>query len=120
MQPASYSIPGDIRATLARILVYMGGLALLAVAAAGFVQSERGPLASIPSPNLAWTAAEKPYPAFELLMPEFNGSAFNYAILRRSADNARKDVMTWGEPAIRGPLCQGRDFPAGPTAGKLS
>lgn len=121
MQPASYSIPGDIRATLARILVYMGGLALLAVAAAGFVQSERGPLASTPSPTQMWptqiwTAAEKPYPAFELLMPEFNGGAFNYAILRRSADNARKDVMTWGEPAIRGLYAKVEIFRPGPRA----
>ena len=47
MQPVSYSIPGDIRTTLARIFVYIGGPALLAEAAAGFVQSERAPLAAI-------------------------------------------------------------------------
>jgi hypothetical protein len=94
----------------------MGGLALLAVAAAGFVQSERGPLAPVPSPTLAWTAAEKPYPAFELLMPELNGSAFNYAILHRSTDNARKDVMTWGEPAAWGPYAKVEIFRPGPRA----
>lgn len=117
MQPASYSIPGDIRATLARISVYIGGLALLAVAAAGFVQSERGPLAAVtPLPTSPWTAAEKPYPAFELLMPEFNGSPSNYAILRRSTDNARKDVMTWGEPAVRGPYAMVEIFRPGPKA----
>ena len=40
MQPASYSVPGDIRATLVRVVAYMGGLGLLAVAAAGFFQNK--------------------------------------------------------------------------------
>jgi hypothetical protein len=104
VQPATYSVPGDIRATLVRVIAYMGGLGLLAVAAGGFFRNDGGPLAAAASvPIPAWTAAEKPYPAFELLMPEFNGSPFNYAILRRGADNARKDVMTWGAPAIARP-----------------
>ena len=30
-------------------------------------------------------------------------SGFNYAILRRTADGARKDVLSWGEPAGGGP-----------------
>jgi hypothetical protein len=78
----------------------MGGLGLLAVAAIGLFESVRGPLAAAAmAPSSAWTAAEKPYPAFELVMPELNGSAFNYAILRRGSDNARKDVLTWGDLA---------------------
>src|ERR1700721_1811339 len=115
VQPASYSVPGDIRATLARILAYMGGLGLLAVVAACFFQSDPGPLAAVASAPIAvWTAAEKPYPAFELLMPELNGSQFNYAILRRSRDNARKDVMTWGARAISRPSAPAEFFDPGP------
>jgi hypothetical protein len=117
VQPASYSVPGDIRATFARIVAYMGGLAVLAVAAAGFFQNERVPFitaASTPIP--AWTAAEKPYPAFELVMPELNSSAFNYTILRRGTDNARKDVMTWGAPGLRQPYANVEIFRPGSRA----
>jgi hypothetical protein len=117
VQPALYSVGGDIRATLVRIVAYMGGLGLLAVAAAGFFQNEHGSLGAVaPAPIAAWIAAEKPYPAFELLMPELNGSAFNYAILRRGTDNARKDVLTWGAPAIPRPYAAVEIFRPGPRA----
>jgi hypothetical protein len=114
VQPASYSVPGDIGATLARIVAYIGGLALIAVAAVGFFQGERGrPAAVSPAPASAWTAAEKPYPAFELLMPELGGSPFNYAILRRNSDGARKDVMTWGDPSLGQPYAMVEIFRPG-------
>src|SRR6202042_208877 len=96
---ASYSVPNDIRATFARILAYMGGFAILAVVAASFFREPGGVAAVDPVPPPAWTAVERPYPAFELVMPELNGSAFNYAILRRRGDGARKDVLTWGDAA---------------------
>src|ERR1700744_3508995 len=118
VQPASYSVPDDIRATLARLVAYIGGLGLLAVAAAGVFQNDWiGPLAAISStPIPAWTAAEKPYPALELGMPEFNGIPLNYAILRRGADNARKDVMTWGASDTPRPYATVEIFRPGPRA----
>jgi hypothetical protein len=116
VQPAPYSVPGDIRATLVRVVAYIGGLALLALAAAGFLRSEHGLVAATPVPIPTWTAAEKPYPAFELLMPELNSSAFNYAILHRDSDNARKDVLTWGEPTSRQPYAVVELFRPGPRA----
>jgi hypothetical protein len=117
VQPALYSVPGDIRATLVRVIAYMGGLGLLAVAAAGFFQNDHAPLAAVASASIpVWTAAEKPYPAFELLMPELNGNSFNYAILRRGTDNTRKDVMTWGAPATPRPYATVEIFRPGPRA----
>ena len=95
MRPATYSIPDDIRATFVRLLAYMGGLVALAVAAASFFAA----LGSASAQRPAWSAVERPYPAFELLMPELAGSAFNYAIQRRAKDGARKDMLSWGEPA---------------------
>ena len=44
-----------------------------------------------------------PRPAFDMQMPELAAEGFDYAILRRNADNARKDVLSWGEPASGGP-----------------
>ena len=108
MRSASYSVPDDIRATFLRLLIYMGGLAALAVAAMSFFQAPSG-IAAIertalaPAPRSAWTVAEHPLPAFELLMPELSGSAYSYAIQRRASDNARKDVLSWGDAAAAGP-----------------
>ena len=73
MRPASYSIPDDIRATLVRLLAYMGALAALAVGAASFFAAPADIVAALGSASAqrpAWTTVERPYPAFELLMPE--------------------------------------------------
>ncbi|HLN39143.1 MAG TPA: hypothetical protein VK337_15280 [Xanthobacteraceae bacterium] len=106
MRPASYSIPDDIRATFVRLLAYMGGLAAVAVAAASFFAAPADIIAALGSasaPRPAWSAVERPYPAFELLMPELAGGTYNYAIQRRAKDGARKDLLSFGEPADAGP-----------------
>ncbi len=106
MRQASYSIPDDIRATFVRLLAYMGGLAALAVAAASFFAAPADIVAALGSASAqrpAWSTVERPYPAFELLMPELIGSTYNYAIQRRAKDGARKDMLRWGEPADAGP-----------------
>jgi hypothetical protein len=106
LRPASYSVPDDIRATLVRLLAYMGGLAVLAVAAASFFQAPSGvaALGRAPAARPVWRTVERPYPAFELLMPELAGSDYNYAIQRRAADGARKDMLTWGDATAAGPF----------------
>jgi hypothetical protein len=106
VRPTSYSIADDIRATLVRLLAYMGGLAALAVAAASFFAGPADIVAALGSASAsrsAWSTVERPYPAFELLMPELAGSTYNYVIQRRAKDGARKDLLSWGEPAEAGP-----------------
>ncbi len=106
MRPASYPIPDDIRATLVRLLAYMGALAALAVTAASFFAAPSDIVAALGSASAqrpAWSTVERPYPAFELLMPELIGGTYNYAIQRRAKDGARKDMLSWGEPADAGP-----------------
>ena len=106
MQPASYSIPDDIRATLVRLLAYMGALAALAVAAASVFAAPADIVAALGSASAqrpAWSTVERPYPAFELLMPELIASTYTYAIQRRARDGARKDLLSFGEPAEAGP-----------------
>jgi hypothetical protein len=105
VQPASYSIPDDIRATLVRLLAYMGALAALAVAAASFFGAPADIVAALGSASAqrpAWSTVERPYPAFELLMPELIGSTYNYTFQRRAKDGARKDLLSFGEPADAG------------------
>src|SRR4029077_17492078 len=56
-----------------------------------------------PAPRPQWIEVERPHPAFELTVPELGGPASRYAIFRRDADGARRDVLSWGEPAGSGP-----------------
>jgi hypothetical protein len=103
VQPASNSVPGDIRATFVRILAYMGGLAILAIMAASLFRTPEGVAAVAAAPPPEWVNVERPHPAFEIVMPELAAQPSAYAILRRTADGARKDVLSWGDVAGSGP-----------------
>jgi hypothetical protein len=104
VRPVSYSVPGDIGATMVRLFAYMGGLAILAIAAASIFYKPSVVAAVNPAPPPEWVNVDRPHPAFELQMPEFGTGGSSYAILRRTADNARKDDLTWGDPAANGPF----------------
>jgi hypothetical protein len=92
----------------------MGGLAILAVAAACYFHSTTGLAAINPAPLPTWSSVARPYPTFELATPDLAGSAHNYAILRRASDGARKDVLTWGEPDGKQPYAMVEIFRPGP------
>jgi hypothetical protein len=104
VRPVPYSVPGDIRATIVRIVAYMGGLGLLAILAASFLRDETVVAAVNPVLRPNWVSIDRPHPAFELQMPEWASSNADYAILRRSSDGGRKDVLSWGDPAASGPF----------------
>ncbi|HTZ02596.1 MAG TPA: hypothetical protein VMC05_09710 [Xanthobacteraceae bacterium] len=97
------TVPDDFRATVVRIFAYMGGLAILAIVAASFFGNPAVVAAIEPAPRPEWITVERPHPAFDMQMPELAAAGFNYAILRRGSDGARKDVMTWGEPGGASP-----------------
>jgi len=102
VQPASRSVPDDVPGTIVRILAYLGGVAILAVAAASLLRTP-GVVAPVdPAPGPKWIEVERPHAAFELLLPDLGGAPSRYAILRRDADGARKDVLTWGDAAASG------------------
>ncbi len=103
MPTASRSVPEDIQGAIVRILAYMGALAMLAVAAAGLFRAPAVVAAVGPAPpRPQWTEIERPYPVFDLTLPKL-GKPSRYAILRRGADDARKDVLTWGAANAGGP-----------------
>jgi hypothetical protein len=106
VRPATYSIPEDIRATIVRLIAYMGALAALAAGAASFFAAPSDIVAALGSASAqlpAWSTVERPYSAFELLLPELAGSTYDYAIQRRAKDGARKDLLSFGGPAETGP-----------------
>ncbi len=104
MHSASYTVPGDIRATFVRLLAYMGALAILATLAANFFEGPAAVVAAIKAePPPEWMNVERPHPAFEMVMPELNAVDFDYAIQRRNADGARKDALSFGKASESGP-----------------
>ena len=70
MQDASCTVPGDIRATIVRILAYMGALAILAIAAASFFARRRAARRCHPAPLPEWISIDRPHPAFDMQMAE--------------------------------------------------
>jgi hypothetical protein len=100
---ASGTAPEDFGGTMLRLLAYMAGLAVLGVLGVIFFRLPDVVAAVAPAPRPQWIEVERPHPAFELVMPELGGPASRYAIFRREADGARKDVLSWGEAASSGP-----------------
>jgi hypothetical protein len=78
-------------------------LVILAILAASLFRTPEGAAAVAASPPREWVNVARPHPAFELIMPELAGQSSDYAILRRTADSARKDVLSWGDAAGNGP-----------------
>ena len=98
---ASGTAPEDFGGTMLRLLAYMAGLAVLGVLGVIFFRLPDVVAAVAPAPRPQWIEVERPHPAFELVMPELGGPASRYAIFRREADGARKDVLSGGEAAGR-------------------
>ncbi len=113
MRPAAYSLLEDIRATFVRVLAYMGGLALVAIAAGSFFHVWALMGAAGPSPHPQWIEIERPYPAFQLALPELAVIPANYAIWQREDDGARKDVLTFGAAMEPGPFVSVEIYRAG-------
>ena len=105
MQEASCTVPGDIRATVVRLLAYMGALAILAIAAASLFRAPSSVAAVQPAPQPEWINVGRPHPAFDMQMPELAADGFNYAILRRNADKRAQGRAELGRTGRRRPLC---------------
>jgi hypothetical protein len=85
------------RGVFVRTLAYVGGIATLSFVAAELFQSAPVVAAVEPSPRAEWVTVGRPYPAFDLTLPEMADEQ-HYTIRRHSEGGGRKDIMTWGEP----------------------
>jgi hypothetical protein len=106
MHPALYSWRDHLPSTLVRMLAYMGGIAVLSVAAAQVFQSRPAinPIKPVDRPQ--WVEIEKPFSAFALAIPEAAGVPSHYAVMRHRDGNGRKDVIALGEPDGVAPYLQ--------------
>ena len=88
----------ELHATLARLLAYLGALAILAVAAAELFDTPIGMEAAAPPVVKSdWIDVGKPFPSFELSLPELAESEPRYSIRRHADGGGRKDVISFGD-----------------------
>lgn len=118
MHPALVSFADELRATCARLLAYIGGLAALAIFAAELFQTVPVVAAVEPVAQPQWIAVGRPYPAFAVTIAELADGHSRYAIFRHAA-GGRRDVMTWGDPMAAAPYARIEIYRAGAEAGHL-
>jgi hypothetical protein len=106
MHPALYSWREQLPATVVRMLAYLGGIALLSIAAAQVFQSRPAMDAIKPADRPQWTEIERPFPAFALSIPEAAGVPAHYAVRYNRNGVGRKDVLSLGEPDSPAPYLE--------------
>jgi hypothetical protein len=95
IHPLLTSFADECCGTLARLLVYVGTLALLAIV--GLHLWDQLPVEDITEPvaRPGWAAASRSSPAFALTQFDLPGKTETYDILRHP-QGGRKDVLHWG------------------------
>ena len=107
MHPALHSWREELPATFVRVLAYLGGVAVLSMAAAQIFQS--APVitaATAIHQQPEWTEIERPFPAFALSIPEAADVPSSYAIRRHAEGGGRKDILTLGAADSAAPYLQ--------------
>lgn len=98
MHPVLHSWREEMSGHFVRVMAYVGGVALLSTVAAQFVQSPPVNSAITPVHWSAWIDIDKPFPAFDLSIPEAAGQPTSYAVRRHATGNGRKDILGLGNP----------------------
>jgi hypothetical protein len=88
------TVTDEICGTFARLIAYVGALALIAILAlAGWRQIDRADRA-----NSGWVFADDAVPAFSLRLGDQPDKTATYTVFRHPR-GGRKDIFRWGEPA---------------------
>jgi hypothetical protein len=107
MHPALQSRREEWSASFVRFLAYLGGIAVVSMAAGQFFQS--APVitaATAIHQQPEWTEIERPFPAFALSIPEAADAPSSYAIRRHTQGGGRKDILTLGAADSAAPFLQ--------------
>src|SRR5262249_24951366 len=103
VQSSVLAFCNEVSATFARLLAYIGAVAVIAAAAAKLFGVAGVEAAIDPAARPQWLAIDRPHRAFVLILPEFpNEPEPSYAIQGQVPGGGRKDIMTWGEPDTPG------------------
>ena len=94
IHPALTSFADEVCGTLARLIAYVGTLALLAILGIHFWQQLPDADATEPSAVPGWTVADRTHPAFAVSQFDSLEKTETYQILRHP-EGGRKDVFRW-------------------------
>jgi hypothetical protein len=97
IHPALRSFADECTGVLARLIAYVGALALIAIV--GLSAWDELPLRGTgdPAATAAWSTAARAHPAFAVSQFDSAGKTEAYEILRHP-DGGRKDVFRWAAP----------------------
>jgi hypothetical protein len=94
IHPALNSFADECCGLLAHLVVYVGALALLAIAGIHLWDELPAGTALEPSDKTGWSVAARSYPAFAVSQIDFAGKTGTYQIFRHP-EGGRKDVFRW-------------------------
>jgi hypothetical protein len=93
IHPALWRFADECNGLFARLIAYMGALALMTIVAVSLW--DQLPLrGNDPAAKSAWSVAPRAYPAFAVSQFDLPGKTETYEILRHP-DGGRKDVLRW-------------------------
>ena len=95
--PALTSFADECCATLARLVAYVGALALFAIAASHAWDRLQLDMSGDPASRPGFTLADRSRPAFAVRSLDLQEKSESYQIFRHP-QGGRKDVFHWGEP----------------------
>jgi hypothetical protein len=123
--PVLWSFAEECRAVMAHLLVYVGALALIAVA--GFHLWAQLPIADAiealaaalePAAKVGWSVAARSSPAFAVSQVDSSGKLETYEVLRHP-DGGRRDVLRWAALPGEDPIAEFELFRRGAEASQL-
>jgi hypothetical protein len=94
IHPALRSFADECSGVMARLIAYVGALALLAIVGAGLWDQLPLRGMAVPAARSAFSIAARSYPAFAVSQFDLSGKTEAYEIFRHP-DGGRKDVIRW-------------------------
>jgi hypothetical protein len=97
IRPALRSFADESCGLLARLIAYVGALALIAIVGVGLWDGLPLKAGADPATKSPWSVASRSNPAFAVSQFDLAGKTETYEILRHP-DGGRKDVLRWAAP----------------------
>jgi hypothetical protein len=97
IHPKLHSLKLDVRATIVRVLAYLGGICALSYLSAEMLRTAPIVEAAEPPMRPVWISLNRLPPSFELNLPDL-GESPQHSIVRHAQGGGRKDIITYGEP----------------------
>src|SRR4051795_9645011 len=105
IRPALRSFADECCGVLARLIAYLGALALIAIVGVGLWDELPLKGSADPAAKSAWSIAVRSYPAFAVSQFDSSGKTEAYEILRHP-EGGRKDILRWAASPADKPVAE--------------